>query len=117
MQALQNKLQSQVKSKKVMEYHKEYTYFFAAYGLSSAGSLEEKPGMPPSATRIAEIAKLAKDQKVAVLFASPSAPHKTLERFKELSGVPVVVVPSYVTSKEQTNSIEKLQTLLVNSIP
>ncbi|MFS4459461.1 metal ABC transporter substrate-binding protein [Bdellovibrio sp. HCB2-146] len=117
MQALQTKLQGQVKAKKVMEYHKEYTYFFAAYGLSSAGSLEEKPGMPPSAARIAEVAKLAKEQKVAVLFASPSAPHKTLERFKELSGVPVVVVPSYVTNKESTNSIEKLQTLLVNSIP
>lgn len=117
MQTLQNKLQAQVKSKKVMEYHKEYTYFFAAYGLSSAGSLEEKPGMPPSAARIAEIARLAKEQEVAVLFASPSAPHKTLERFKELSGIPVVIVPSYVTNKEQTNSIEKLQTLLVNSIP
>lgn len=117
MKALQIKLQAQVKNVKVMEYHKEYTYFFAAYGLQSAGSLEEKPGMPPSAARIAQVAKMAKEQKVAVLFASPSAPHKTLERFKELSGIPVAVVPSYVTKDEKTNSVEKLQTLLVNSIP
>jgi zinc/manganese transport system substrate-binding protein len=115
--ALQTKLQKQIKPGKVMEYHKQYTYFFAAYGLSSAGSLEEKPGMPPSAARIAQVAKLAKEQKVVVLYASPSAPHKTLERFQELSGVPVVVVPSYVTNNEKTNSIEKLQTLLVNSMP
>jgi zinc/manganese transport system substrate-binding protein len=73
--------------------------------------------MPPSAARIAQVAKLAKEQKVVVLYASPSAPHKTLERFQELSGIPVVVVPSYVTNNEKTNSIEKLQTLLVNSMP
>jgi zinc/manganese transport system substrate-binding protein len=117
MKALQSKMQSQIKPGKVMEYHKEYTYFFAAYGLSSAGSLEEKPGMPPSAARVAQVAKLAKEQKVAVLYASPSAPHKTLERFQELSGIPFVVVPSYVTKDEKTNSVEKLQTLLVHSIP
>ncbi|MNK92839.1 Metal ABC transporter substrate-binding lipoprotein precursor [compost metagenome] len=115
MKNLQSKMQAQIKPGKVMEYHKEYTYFFAAYGLSSAGSLEEKPGMPPSAARIAQAAKLAKEQKVVVLYASHSAPHKTLERFQELSGIPVVVVPSYVTKNEKTNSIEKLQTLLVNS--
>lgn len=117
MKALQAKLQAQLKLGKVMEYHKEYSYFFAAYGLTSVGSLEEKPGMPPSAARIAQVAKMAKEQKVTVLFASPSAPHKTLERFKELSGIAVVVVPSYVTKDEKTNSVEKLQTLLVNSIP
>ena len=117
MKALQAKLQAQIKPGKVMEYHKEYSYFFAAYGLTSVGSLEEKPGMPPSAARIAQVAKMAKEQKVTVLFASPSASHKTLERFKELSGIAVVVVPSYVTKDEKTNSVEKLQTLLVNSIP
>lgn len=117
MKTLQSKMQAQIKPGKVMEYHKEYTYFFAAYGLSSAGSLEEKPGMPPSAARIAQVAKLAKEQKVVILYASPSAPHKTLERFQELSGIPVVVVPSYVTKDEKTNSVEKLQTLLVNSRP
>lgn len=117
MKTLQAKMQAKIKTGKVMEYHKEYTYFFAAYGLSSAGSLEEKPGMPPSAARIAQVAKLAKEQKVVVLYASPSAPHKTLERFQELSGIQVVVVPSYVTKDEKTNSVEKLQTLLVNSMP
>jgi zinc/manganese transport system substrate-binding protein len=117
MTDLHAELSKKVKKKKVMEYHKEFTYFFDSYGLESAGSLEEKPGMPPSAARIAQVAKQAKENKVAVLFATPSAPHKTLEKFTELSGIPTVVVPSYVQTTGDTKSIEALQNLLVNSIP
>ncbi|MFV3408235.1 metal ABC transporter substrate-binding protein [Bdellovibrio bacteriovorus] len=116
MTRLQERLAKTVKKTKVMEYHKEFTYFFSAYGLESAGSLEEKPGMPPSAARIAQAAKLAKDNKVTVLFATASAPHKTLERFQELSGVPVMIVPSYVQTKGDASSIAKLQELLVGSV-
>ncbi|WP_374029252.1 metal ABC transporter substrate-binding protein [Bdellovibrio bacteriovorus] len=117
MKTLQADLQKSVKKAKVMEYHKEFTYFFNAYGVESLGSLEEKPGMPPSAARIAEAAKMAKDNKVVVLFATPSAPHKTLERFTELSGIPVVTVPSYVQTSGNAKTIEALQNLLVKSIP
>jgi zinc/manganese transport system substrate-binding protein len=117
MTDLHSELAKKVKKKKVMEYHKEFTYFFDSYGLESAGSLEEKPGMPPSAARIAVVAKQAQENKVAVLFATPSAPHKTLERFQELSGVPVVVLPSYVPTSGDTKTVEALQNLLINSIP
>lgn len=119
MNQLQNSLAKNLKNKKVMEYHKEFTYFFHTYNLDSVGSLEEKPGMPPSAARIGLVAKLAKENNVSVLLANPSAPHKVLERFQELSGVPVVIVPSYLqtTGKYPAKSIEDLQKLLVKSIP
>lgn len=114
---LHSDLKKNMRKKKVMEYHKEFTYFFDSYGLESAGSLEEKPGMPPSAARIALVAQKAKESHVAVLFASPSAPHKTLERFQELSGIPVVIVPSYVPTTGTTKTVDALQRLLINSIP
>ncbi|QDK46825.1 zinc ABC transporter substrate-binding protein [Bdellovibrio sp. ZAP7] len=117
METLHSQLKAKVKKVKVMEYHKEFTYFFNSYGLDSAGSLEEKPGMPPSATRIAQVAQAAKTNKVQVLFATASAPHQTLERFTELSGIPVVTVPSYVQSSGDAKTIEALQNLLVKSIP
>jgi zinc/manganese transport system substrate-binding protein len=117
MQTLHAQLKAKVKKVKVMEYHKEFTYFFNSYSLDSAGSLEEKPGMPPSATRIAQVAQAAKANNVQVLFATASAPHQTLERFTELSGIPVVTVPSYVQSSGDAKTIEALQNLLVKSIP
>lgn len=115
---LHSSLAKNLKKTLVMEYHKEFTYFFNAYNLESMGSLEEKPGNPPSAARIAQVALMAKNKKVSVLFATPSAPHKVLEKFTELSGVPVVYAPSYVQDldKSQAKSIEDLQKLLVKSI-
>ncbi|KHD89095.1 MAG: metal ion ABC transporter substrate-binding protein [Bdellovibrio sp. ArHS] len=119
MTNLQTELQKSVKKIKVMEYHKEFTYFFNVYGIESLGSLEEKPGVPPSAARLAQVAKLAKENHVAILFATPSAPHKALERFTELSGIPVVTVPSYVqtSGSSAAKTIEGLQKLLVKSLP
>ncbi len=117
MTALHDATQKKIKKEKVMEYHKEFTYFFATYGLESAGSLEEKPGMPPSAARIAQVANAAKANKVTVLFATASAPHATLERFHELSGIPVVTVPSYIQTTGDAKTIEGLQNLLVKSLP
>lgn len=112
-------LSASLRKGKVLEYHKEFTYFFNSYGLESLGSLEEKPGMPPSAARIAKVAQLAKENKVTVLLATTSAPHKVLERFQELSGVPVVQVPSYVQSfdKSSAKNIIDLQKVLVKAIP
>ncbi|WP_413558740.1 metal ABC transporter substrate-binding protein [Bdellovibrio sp. HCB209] len=117
METLHSQIKAKIKKVKVMEYHKEFTYFFNSYGLESAGSLEEKPGMPPSATRIAQVAKDAKANGVKVLFATASAPHQTLERFTELSGIPVVTVPSYVQTSGDAKTVESLQNLLLKSIP
>lgn len=116
MTALQKEIAKDIKPAKVMEYHKEFTYFFNAYGLQSLGSLEEKPGMPPSAARMAQVAKIAQDNKVSVLFATPAAPHKVLEKFQELSGIKVVIVPSYVQDQGELNSIESLQKKLQQSL-
>lgn len=120
MKLLHKKIGQKTPEGPVMEYHKEFTYFFDAYGIKSAGSLEDKPGTPPSAARIAQVAKLAKEQKVQVLLASPSAPHKTLERFQELSGIPFKVVPSYLHAKGRGSklptNIEELQTHLMSAL-
>lgn len=78
----------------VMEYHREFSYFFNDYGLTAVGTLEEKPGLPPSAGRIATVASDAKRQKVALLVAGLWAPKAHLDRFSELSKVPSLALPT-----------------------
>lgn len=99
-----------------MEYHREFTYFFDAYGLKSFGSIEEKPGVPPSAGRIAEIAIAAKAAGVKVALAGPYAPDKTLSRFTELSGVPVKSVPTSIQPKGKIADYVELQDYLVGTV-
>ena len=78
----------------VMEYHREFSYFFADYGLPSVGTLEEKPGLPPSAGRIAAVAMDAKTKKVRLLVGGLWAPKAHLDRFTELSKIPALGLPT-----------------------
>lgn len=78
----------------VLEYHREFSYFFADYGIPSAGTLEEKPGLPPSAGRIATVASQAKRKGVRLLVAGLWAPKAHLDRFTELSKIPSVALPT-----------------------
>lgn len=78
----------------VMEYHREFSYFFSDYGIPSVGTLEEKPGLPPSAGRIAAVATEAKRKKVRLLVGGLWAPKAHLDRFTELSKIPALALPT-----------------------
>jgi len=98
-----------------MEYHQEFAYFFSAYGLRSAGSLEEKPGVPPSAGRIAGAANSAKGE-VKLLLASETNPESTLKKFSEISGIPFVILPVMSHVKGEPRDYEALQNRIVEAV-
>ncbi len=100
----------------VIEYHKEFAYFVEAYGIRSFGSIEEKPGVPPSAGRIAEIAQGAKNAGVKVALSGEYAPQKTMDRFSEISGIRTARVATSVQPGGKLNDYEKLQKHLVESL-
>lgn len=100
----------------VIEYHKEFTYFLDLYEIKRFGSIEEKPGSPPSAGRLQEISERAKKRQVTLAMAATFSPEKHLKRFSELSGIPYIIVPAYVAEKSEPSTIEALQKLLAQRI-
>jgi zinc/manganese transport system substrate-binding protein len=103
-------------SPSLIEYHREFVYFTHAYGLRSIGSIEEKPGVPPSAGRIAQIAREAKESGVKLALAAPYAPPGALQRFREISGIPTVVVPTSVQAQNGPKDYPELQSRLVQAL-
>jgi zinc/manganese transport system substrate-binding protein len=102
---------------KAMHYHQEFSYFFANFGIEHMGSIEEKPGVPPSASRILVVSQLAKKNKVDVTLASYFAPEKVLTRFKEISLVKTFKVPTAVIkNNSKLDTIEKVQRHLIKTI-
>ncbi len=93
----------------VVEYHKEFAYFFAQYGIRSAGSIEEKPGVPPSAGRLVEVSLAAKSGGVRVALAAEDNPVKTVAKFREISGLPVIVVPTMIQASGKLKTYPELQ--------
>ena len=100
----------------LMEYHKEFAYFLETYGLRSFGSVEEKPGVAPSAGRLAEVALAAKGAGVRFVLAGETAPKKTLEKFTELSAMPVAVVPMSVQPHAKVKDYPAFQEYLVDTV-
>jgi zinc/manganese transport system substrate-binding protein len=102
-------LQSAAGKPLVMEYHREFTYFMSEYGIKSFGSVEEKPGVPPSAGRLGTIAAAAKAAGVRVVLAADYNPNGTLQRFAELSGVNTLIVPTMVQPAGSIKTYASLQ--------
>lgn len=104
----------------LIEYHKEFAYFFSLYGIRSFGSIEEKPGVSPSAARLAEVALAARTAGVKIALASRHAPIKHVLRFSELSGVPHAIVPTGIGAKAGEKpapaTLEDVQTAIADAI-
>lgn len=107
---------SKIKGPLLIEYHGEFTYFNHAYGIQSFGTIEEKPGIPPSAGRIAEAGTSAKGAGVRIALVAEYHPHKVLGRFSELSGIPVVSVPTSIQPLGKIKDYAEFQDYLVDSI-
>lgn len=100
----------------VIEYHKEFTYLLDAYGLSSFGAIEEKPGVPPSAGRLAIFGTRAKSHGVKLGLAATYSPRSTLRRFQEISGIPIVIIPTSVQLDGKWKDYLQLQNEITRQI-
>jgi zinc/manganese transport system substrate-binding protein len=93
-----------------LQYHQEFSYLFTDLGITSLGSIEEKPGVPPSAARLIEIAKQAKERKAQFALAAMHSPQSQLKKFSELSGVPSFQIRTAVSPGQGlTTTIELLK--------
>jgi zinc/manganese transport system substrate-binding protein len=114
-------LKNRASNRLVIEYHREFVYFFSLYGLTSAGSIEEKPGLSPSSGRLAEVAMSAKSRNVTIAIGGTFAPRQHMRRFSELSGVPFAIVPTMVSttqspSEPASNTIRSVQRSIAEAI-
>jgi zinc/manganese transport system substrate-binding protein len=101
----------------IMVYHKEFSYFFKDYNLKSAGSIENIPGVTPSAKRLAQVSLMAKSNKVKLALAALHSPSKHLEKFSDISSVPYKKVPIMVQPhNKKFDSIAKVQHQIADAI-
>lgn len=94
---------SQAQQIKIFQYHDEFNYFARDFGILALETLEEVPGIPPSAARIVHIAQLAKKKDISFLLAAPFHPRRHLARFQELSGVKFKTYPMMMNQDSPYN--------------
>ena len=92
---------------RVVTYHDTWIYFLDRFGLVSAGTVEDRPGIPPSPAHVAELIRRMRSEQVRVLVYEPWADRKLVERIARETGARAVGLATAVgATKEATSYLE-----------
>jgi zinc/manganese transport system substrate-binding protein len=89
-------LMAPVKGARVVVDHNLWVYFLTRFGLLQAGSIEERPGIPPTPGHLTKLIAFMKDERIRVILSAPWSDQKLAERIAQDAGARVVPMASGV---------------------
>jgi zinc/manganese transport system substrate-binding protein len=96
------------KGLKVITYHRSWTNFADAFGLSVIGYVEPKPGIPPTPQHTLDVMNAMKAQQVHIIIVDPYFDLKTPNSIAANTGGKVLVLPPSVGGVPQAADYFKL---------
>jgi zinc/manganese transport system substrate-binding protein len=89
----------------VVVYHKDFSYFINWTGMREAGSLEPKPGIPPTPSHLAELIDQMKRAPAKVIIYSPYNSPQAAEFLSSRANIPAVMVPFTVGGTDKAKDL------------
>ena len=91
-----------------LSYHKEWTYLYDWVGMKEVGTLEPKPGIPPSAGQLSALLEsFSRNPAKMVVYAAYNDP-KAAQFFSQKAGIPAVMLPFTIGGVDGTDDLFKL---------
>jgi zinc/manganese transport system substrate-binding protein len=84
--------------------HAQWIYFLTRFGLVQVGTIEERPGIPPTANHLVKLIGLMKEDRAKVIVAEPWSDLKLIERVGQDAGAQVAVLASAVGAMKGTDT-------------
>jgi len=78
---------------KVVTYHKSWDYFAQRFGFEIIGTMEPKPGVPPSPAHLARLIALMQGEHCKVVIKEPFYPENLTRVVAEKTGAKVLTLP------------------------
>jgi zinc/manganese transport system substrate-binding protein len=85
-----------LRGRKLVTFHRDFSYFAAAHGMEIVGTVEPQPGIAPTPAHVAELVALMKEQEVGVIVCSAWSNTKTVKDLAQKAGARVVEIPQMV---------------------
>jgi zinc/manganese transport system substrate-binding protein len=83
------------KGAKVVQYHPDFVYLFARFGLVKGGAIEDRPGIPATPAHLARLIQDMKQEQIKLVVVEPWNDFKLAERVAQDAGAKVrVLAPS-----------------------
>jgi zinc/manganese transport system substrate-binding protein len=100
----------------VVVYHRDLSYLVRWLGMREAGSLEPKPGLPPSATHLAGLLESLKGNPAKAVLRSAYNDPRAAQWLSERAGIPVVVLPYTVGGTDKATDLFALYEVTIASL-
>jgi zinc/manganese transport system substrate-binding protein len=89
----------------VVVYHKDMSYFINWSGMREAGSLEPRPGIPPTPSHLAELVDAMKRSPAKVIVYSAYNSPKAAEFLSERANIPKAMLPYTIGGTEKAKDL------------
>jgi zinc/manganese transport system substrate-binding protein len=101
---------------KLVTYHRSWVYLFTWAKLDEVGTLEPKPGVPPSSSYLSQLLETLKGQKVLGIVHAAYQDARPSGWLSERTGIPVLLLPHTVGSTPQVTDLFSMFDVLVTTL-
>ena len=105
-----------LRGQNIVTYHKSWVYFANRFALNVVAELEPKPGVPPTAVHMAEVAEAAKADGVKIILQEPFYSTKAANQIAGKTGARVVVVANSAGGQPEATDYLALMDLIVSRV-
>jgi zinc/manganese transport system substrate-binding protein len=96
---------ARLKSVPIVVYHKDMSYFINWLGMREAGSLEPKPGIPPTPTHLAELVeRMRREPARAIVYSAYNSPQAAMF-LSERANIPAVMLPFTIGGSDKAKDL------------
>ncbi len=97
-----------LRGKPIVTYHKNWIYFVKLFGLEEAGTVEPRPGIPPSPKHVTNLINLMKERNIGIILAANYFDEQKIKTVATRTNAEAVIVPLYVGGAEGVDDYFKL---------
>lgn len=95
-----------------VSHHKDWVYLFDWLAMRDAGTLEPRPGVPPSVGQLQRVAEGAKRADAQVILRTPYQDPRPAQWLAEHAGLPVAILPYAPDGKEVPDLFALFDTII-----
>jgi len=85
-----------LRGKPVVVYHPNWSYMLRLFGLRQVGTIELKPGIPPTPKHVANLITMMKDRDIKIIIAASYFDKRRVETVAERTGAKALIMPLYI---------------------
>ncbi|HIJ66593.1 MAG TPA: zinc ABC transporter substrate-binding protein [Candidatus Hydrogenedentes bacterium] len=100
----------------VVTYHKNWIYFLKLFGIEEAGTVEPKPGIPPSPRHVSALVESMRSRGINIILAANYFDEHKIRTVAGRVGAQAVIVPLYVGGTSEVKDYFQLVDLWVDQL-